>query len=77
VFLSTHSNLPRFAPTKTLFYSDRVIGHGKFDPIQIPITETPFDVWYDSEIQGIVAEDTTTLNEACKIEFMARFGRPL
>lgn len=72
IFLSTNSNLSRYAPSARIHPSLRV-REETFDGIQAPYTELPFDLYKGP----IVVEEGSTLAEVCTPEFMARFGRPL
>lgn len=70
VFLSTTTNITRFAPPREVLRSMRALD-SKYH--NAPITEVPFDC--DPDI--CVAQDTYTRKEVAEPRFMARFGRPL
>lgn len=72
IFLSTNSNLAKYAPSKSLFWSARALK----SPwgLQPPFVELPFDI---SERGYIVRGGEKSLEDVCKIEFMVKFGRPL
>ena len=70
VFLSTNSNLPKFAPPGYLHPSDRV---NIRDSPQAPITELPFDCFPDEK----PFKTNMTLSDVSEIEYMVKFGRPL
>jgi hypothetical protein len=72
IFLSTNSNLSRYAPSSRVHPSLRV-REKNLVGIQAPFTELPFDLYKGP----IVVEDKSTLEDVCTPAFMARFGRPL
>ncbi|KZS99725.1 uncharacterized protein LAESUDRAFT_732934 [Laetiporus sulphureus 93-53] len=74
VMLSTTSQLHNLSPAKMFHPSMRVQG-GKQDDLQAPITEMPFDLLCDNE--PLVPPEGVTLDDACELKFICRFGRPL
>ncbi|THH03138.1 hypothetical protein EW145_g6499 [Phellinidium pouzarii] len=73
LYLSTHSNLAEFAPSRLNFPSARVAG-GE-DNVQPPFTELPFDCLYEKTT--IIEPGTKTLEQVADINFLCSFGRPL
>ncbi|KAH7906534.1 hypothetical protein BJ138DRAFT_621877 [Hygrophoropsis aurantiaca] len=71
IFLSTNSSIYHQAPHGSLARSVRALSDkAKF---QAPVSETPFDCHPALPVES----GEHTLKDICKIEFMARFGRPL
>ncbi|KAH7918081.1 hypothetical protein BV22DRAFT_1134873 [Leucogyrophana mollusca] len=71
IFLSTNSNINQLTPQGSLAKSARMRQYS--DTLHAPVTETPFDCFPAMEI--IPGE--YKLPDLSKVEFMARFGRPL
>jgi len=70
LFLSTSSNISRFAPPMGDAFSART---SRVDGLQPPITELPFDCHYSFPISPA----HYTLEMSGELSFMCRFGRPL
>jgi hypothetical protein len=73
VFLSTNSTLREFSPTLRTFWSKRGRNSKQAYP-QPPYTELPFDIWKKEQL---VTEGKHTVDFACSVKCMVRFGRPL
>ncbi|KAH7920465.1 hypothetical protein BV22DRAFT_1181105, partial [Leucogyrophana mollusca] len=71
IFLSTNSNINQLAPQGSLAKSARMRQHS--NTLHAPVTETPFDCSPAMEIDP----GEFKLPDLSKVEFMARFGRPL
>ncbi|OCH85448.1 hypothetical protein OBBRIDRAFT_891177 [Obba rivulosa] len=71
LFLSTHSQLSLLAPPKRLMTCASTRSH--FATLVPPITETPFDCSPEFPLRL----DGHTMETICRIESIARFGRPL
>ena len=71
IYLSTSSNIRQLAPSGPLAGSARARDNA--DALQAPVTEIPFDC---SPIFPIIP-GKLGLDDVCKIEFMAQFGRPM
>ncbi|KAH7925110.1 hypothetical protein BV22DRAFT_1129298 [Leucogyrophana mollusca] len=71
IFLSTDSIINQLAPQGSLARSARMRQHS--NALQAPVTETPFDC---SPAMEIIPGELKLL-DLSKVEFMARFGRPL
>jgi hypothetical protein len=71
IYLSTSSNISQLAPSGSLARSARARDNA--DALQAPVTEIPFDC---SPIFPIVPGELG-LEDVCKVEFMAQFGRPM
>ena len=71
IYLSTSSNISRLAPSGPLARSARARDNA--DALQAPVTEIPFDC---SPIFPIIP-GSLGLDDVCKVEFMAQFGRPM
>ena len=71
IFLSTNSSLDQFASPQALAKSAR-IRSGKAET-HAPITETPFDCCDDL----MVKQGEFKIEDISRVEFMAKFGRPL
>ena len=69
IFLSTSSNISQLAPSGPLARSARA--RDSADALQAPVTEIPFDC---SPIFPIIP-GKLGLDDVCKVEFMAQFGR--
>ncbi|KAG6808805.1 hypothetical protein H0H92_002835 [Tricholoma furcatifolium] len=79
LFLSTYSRLSDFSPSQRHFWSSRgTTRTGPGESLNAPFVELPFDVFRDAESSSkLVEEDKYSVAEVCKLDFMARFGRPL
>jgi hypothetical protein len=71
IYLSTSSYISQLAPSGSLAGSARARDNA--DALQAPVTEIPFDCSPDFPI----IPDKLGLNDVCKVEFMAKFGRPM
>ena len=71
IYLSTSSNIRQLAPSGPLAGSARARDNA--DALQAPVTEIPFDC---SPIFPIIP-GRLGLDDVCKVEFMAQFGRPM
>ena len=71
IFLSTSSNISQLAPSGPLSRSARARNNA--DALQAPVTEIPFDC---SPIFPIIP-GKLGLDDVCRVEFMAQFGRPM
>jgi len=71
IYLSTSSNISQLAPSGPLARSARARDNA--DALQAPVTEIPFDC---SPIFPIIP-GKLGLDDVCKVEFMAQFGRPM
>jgi hypothetical protein len=71
IYLSTSSNISQLAPSGSLARSARARNNA--DALQAPVTEIPFDC---SPIFPIIP-GKLGLDDVCKVEFMAQFGRPM
>ncbi|KAH9923393.1 hypothetical protein B0H21DRAFT_895174 [Amylocystis lapponica] len=71
IFLSTNSSLAKFAPVGRQANSARARENAH--DLQAPLTEIPFDC----SDRFPLRMRNLTMNDLCKMEFMARFGRPL
>jgi len=70
LFLSTNSNLSRYAPPRDQAFSSRTSGA---DGLRAPFTELPFDCHPDFPI----SQGQYTLATSGKLSFLSQFGRPL
>ena len=71
IYLSTSSNIRQLAPSGPLAGSARACDNA--DALQALVTEIPFDC---SPIFPIIP-GKLGLDDVCKVEFMAQFGRPM
>ncbi|KIM83548.1 hypothetical protein PILCRDRAFT_6971 [Piloderma croceum F 1598] len=71
IYLSTTSSISQLAPSGSLARSARA--RDNTDALQAPVTEIPFDC---SPIFPIIP-GKLGLDDVCKVEFMAQFGRPM
>jgi hypothetical protein len=74
VFLSTNSNLYKFAPTDAHYPSLRVQGPSTLIP---PLFELPFDTFAHGFTTQAKKSNKLTLSGVCELKQMAKFGRPM